>query len=142
MRAFKFTIKGRNYDVEIKNFENNLAEIEVNGTMYRVEVEKSTRVSKTPVIVRSEEPAPRSSHKFKKKIGTQTHHEVKAPLPGNITQVFVKEGDTVTKGQKLLVYEAMKMENTLTCDKEGTIQKLCVAVGDAVLQGDVLMEIV
>jgi biotin carboxyl carrier protein len=141
MRTFKFTIKGHEYDVEIRNFENNLAEIEVNGTMYQVEVQHTAHASKTPVIVRSEQPAPRSSHKFKKKIGTQTHFEVKAPLPGNITQVFIKEGDIVTKGQKLLVYEAMKMENTLTCDKEGTVQKLHVAVGDSVLQGDLLMEI-
>lgn len=139
MRIFKFTIKGHDYDVEIRNFENNLAEIEVNGTLYQVEVQRSAQASKTPVLVRSEQPAPRSSHKFRKKIGT--HFEVKAPLPGNIMQLFVSEGDVVTKGQKLLVYEAMKMENTLTCDKEGTVQKMRVAVGDNVLQGDVLMEI-
>jgi len=139
MRTFKFTIKGHDYDVEIKNFENNLAEIEVNGTLYQVEVQRTTQASKTPVIVRGDTTAPRSSHKFRKKIGT--HYEVKAPLPGNIMQLFVKEGDTVAKGQKLLVYEAMKMENTLTCDKEGTVQKLRVSPGDSVLQGDVLMEI-
>lgn len=139
MRTFKFKIKGHDYEVEIRNFENNLAEIEVNGTLYQVEVQRSKKKTKTPVLVRSEQPAPRSSHKFKKKIST--HFEVKAPLPGNIMQVFVKEGDSVSRGQKLLLYEAMKMENTLTSDKEGTVKKLRVAAGDSVLQGDVLMEI-
>lgn len=139
MKAFKFTIKGHEYDVEIRNFDNNLAEIEVNGTLYHVEVKREQKTSKTPILVRSEQPAPRSAHKFKKKIGG--HFDVKSPLPGNIMQIYVNEGDEVRKGDKLLMYEAMKMENVLTAEKDGTINKIRVAAGQSVLQGDVLMEI-
>jgi len=139
MKTFKFTIKGYDYEVEVKNMENNVAEVEVNGTVYQVELQRDVRAVKTPVIVRGDQVAPRSAHKFKKKIGTA--FEVKAPLPGNIMQVFVKEGDEVKKGDKLLMYEAMKMENTLTAEKEGTVKKIRVTPGSSVLQGDILMEI-
>jgi glutaconyl-CoA/methylmalonyl-CoA decarboxylase subunit gamma len=139
MKSFKFNIKGHDYDVEIRNFENNLAEIEVNGTLYQVEVKREQKTTKTPILVRSDQPAPRSAHKFKKKIGG--HFDVKAPLPGNIMQIYVKEGEEVKKGDKLLMYEAMKMENILTAEKDGTITKIRVSAGNSVLQGDLLMEI-
>lgn len=139
MKNFKFTIKGHDYEVEIKNFEKNLAEVEVNGTLYEVEVQREERGTKTPVLVRPEPSVPRSERKFKKVIST--HVEVKAPLPGNIMQVFVKNGDEVKKGDKLLVYEAMKMENTITAEKDGTIEKIVVNPGDSVLQDDLLLVI-
>jgi len=55
--------------------------------------------------------------------------------------IMVKVGDKVKAGDKLLVYEAMKMENTLETEKDGTISKVAVNVGDAVLQDDMVMEI-
>jgi len=51
-----------------------------------------------------------------------------------ILQVYVKEGDSVKIGSKLLMLEAMKMENNINADKDGVI-------GDSVLEGDVLIEI-
>ena len=65
---------------------------------------------------------------------------VKSPLPGNIMQVFVKPGDEVKKGDKLLMYEAMKMENMILAEKDGTIVSVKVQPGDSVLQDDLLME--
>jgi biotin carboxyl carrier protein len=139
MRSFKFDIKGQEYDVEIKKIINNMAEVEVNGTVYQVEVKQDAKQSKTPILVRSEPAIPKSAHKFKKKIsGT---YEVKSPLPGNIMNVFVKENDEVKKGDKLLMYEAMKMENIIYAEKEGQIAKIRVKPGDNILEGDVLMEI-
>jgi biotin carboxyl carrier protein len=55
-------------------------------------------------------------------------------------QVFIKEGDKVKRGDKLLIYEAMKMENNLLAEKDGIVKVMKVKVGDSVLQGDVLME--
>jgi glutaconyl-CoA/methylmalonyl-CoA decarboxylase subunit gamma len=139
MRSFKFNIKGQEYDVEIKKIINNMAEVEVNGTVYHVEVNQDAKVSKTPILVRSEPAVPKSAHKFKKKISGTL--EVKSPLPGNIMNVFVKENDEVKKGDKLLMYEAMKMENIIYAEKEGLIVKVKVKPGDNILEGDVLMEI-
>jgi biotin carboxyl carrier protein len=139
MRSFKFNIKGQEYDVEIKRIVNNMAEVEVNGNLYQVEVKQEARQSKTPILVRSEPAIPKSAHKFKKKIsGT---YEVKSPLPGNIMNIFVKENDEIKKGDKLLMYEAMKMENMIFAEKDGIIVKIRVNPGDNILEGDVLMEI-
>ena len=53
MKKFKFTIQGNKYDVNIVNVEDNIAEIEVNGATYQVEVDKVISQSKTPKLVRS-----------------------------------------------------------------------------------------
>jgi biotin carboxyl carrier protein len=139
MKTFKFMIRGNEYEVDIISLENGIARIEVNGTKYNVELEKTPQHSKTPVLVRRPVVVPPGASKIKKQEnGT---YKVKAPLPGNVVQVFVKEGDSVKKDDKLLVYEAMKMENTVQSEKEGKITKINVKAGDAVLQDDVLMEI-
>lgn len=139
MKKFKFTIRGNNYDVEVLDFEDNIAKVEVNGTKYAVEVHKELKSTKTPVLVRQAVPSPtRSETKIKKSIGAT---QIKAPLPGNIMQVFVKAGDEVKKGDKLLMYEAMKMENIILAEKDAQITTLKVQVGDSVLEGDLLIEI-
>lgn len=140
MKKFSFKINGNQYDTEIKTFENNIAHIEVNGTTYEVEVDREVKKSKTPTLVRPEVTSSRQDSKIKKNISTSPS-AIKAPLPGNIIQVFVSVGDEVKKGQKLLVYEAMKMENDLLATKDGTVKSLKVAVGDSVLEGDDLIEI-
>jgi hypothetical protein len=53
MKNFKFTIHGNKYDVNIIDVEDNIAEIEVNGAIYTVEVDKIIAKSKTPKLVRS-----------------------------------------------------------------------------------------
>ncbi len=139
MKTFKFMIRGNEYEVEILNLENGVAQIEVNGTKYNVELEKTPQKTKTPVLVRKPVVVPPGASKIKKQQnGT---YKIKAPLPGNIMQVFVKEGDSISKGDKLLVYEAMKMENTIRSEKSGTVKSLKVKPGDAVLQDDILLEI-
>jgi len=138
MKKFKFTIQGNEYDVEVLNFEDNIAKIEVNGTCYDVEVQKQVVQPKTPVLVRQAVPAPsRSETKIRKTIGAT---QIKAPLPGNIMQLFVRTGDEVKKGDKLLMYEAMKMENNILAEKDGTVSAIKVQSGDSVLEGDVLIE--
>ncbi len=141
MKNFKFTIKGHDYDVEIKDFEDNIAHIEVNGTVYQVDIHKEIKQTKTPRLVRQEIPTKRQDSKIRKTITKTAGHDVKCPLPGNIMQLFVKDGDVVKLGDKLLMYEAMKMENTITAEKDGVIKNLKVQPGDSVLQGEMLMEI-
>ncbi|MEN8223730.1 MAG: biotin/lipoyl-containing protein [Bacteroidota bacterium] len=138
MKNFKFTIKGHNYEVDVKSLEGSIAEIEVNGTLYEVEIHAEKRASKTPTLVRKEIPRAKDAHKIKKNAAVQM---IKAPLPGTIMHVKVKEGDEVKRGTTLLVYEAMKMENKLLAEKGGVVRSVKVMVGDSILQGDVLLEI-
>jgi len=137
MKNFKFTIKGHVYDVDILEIENNIAKVEVNGTVYEVEIHKEVKETKTPIIIRQNLP-PSKEHKT---LITSQITKINAPLPGNIIQIFVKEGDNVEKEEKLLMMEAMKMENTILAEKSGIIKSINVISGDSVLQGDTLLEI-
>ncbi|WP_169293029.1 acetyl/propionyl/methylcrotonyl-CoA carboxylase subunit alpha [Advenella sp. EE-W14] len=58
-----------------------------------------------------------------------------APMPGKIISLLVQAGDTVTKGQALLVMEAMKMEHTITAPEDGKVEEVFYAVGDQVTEG-------
>ncbi|MBE0660942.1 MAG: biotin/lipoyl-binding protein [Bacteroidales bacterium] len=141
MKKFQFTISGNKYDVELKRFEENIAEVEVNGTQYTVEVHREIKTSKTPKLVRSEvAPPTRSESKIKKSITVSTHAII-APLPGTVLAIMVKEGDAVKKGTALLTYDAMKMENSIVAEKDGTVKSIRVIVGQNFLQGDTLVDI-
>ncbi|MBT3243698.1 MAG: acetyl-CoA carboxylase biotin carboxyl carrier protein subunit [Bacteroidetes bacterium] len=139
MKKFKFKIQGNPYEVEIKEVEGNVAVVEVNGTTYDVEVQKEVIPTKTPTLIRKRIKAPENAAKISKTDGVTL---IKAPLPGNIMQVTKKTGDVVAKGDMVLIYEAMKMENKVLAEKDGTIGEIKVSVGDAVLQGDLLFEII
>ena len=64
---------------------------------------------------------------------------VKAPMPGLIVRLLKNVGDTVTKGERLLIIEAMKMENELKSPIAGRIKEIHVAVGRPVDKGQVLV---
>jgi len=66
---------------------------------------------------------------------------IKSPLPGVILDIYVKVGDRVKVGQKLLTLEAMKMENLIESDKEGIIASIAKQKGDSVMEGDILISI-
>ncbi len=141
MKKFSFTIRGNKYDVHLKDIEENIAQMEVNGTQYEVEIhqEVKKKAAKTPRLVRKEIQRKPGEGFITKNAGGGTI-KVNAPLPGNIFKVLVSEGDAVKKGDVLLVMEAMKMENNVLAEKDGTVSSVKVSVGDAVLQNDVLIE--
>lgn len=140
MRNYKFSIRGNTYEVEIQNIENNIAEIEVNGTQYKVEIHREEQKNKTPKLVRARVPEPKTSEKKIKKNISAKGFAIKAPLPGTILNILVSTGQEVKRGDVLLVMEAMKMENNVLAEKDGTIGKIHIATGAAVLQNDVLLE--
>lgn len=67
--------------------------------------------------------------------------EIKAPMPGLVLQVSVKEGQEVKEGERILILEAMKMENSITLHTNATIKKIRVLNGQAVEKGQVLVEL-
>lgn len=138
MKRFKFNISGNNYDVEVNSLEDGVAKLEVNGTSYKVILEKEEKLSKTPVLRRSPLRTPTDAHQIKKTEGSL--YKVAAPLPGVIMNILIKEGDNVSKSDPLLIYEAMKMENKLVAEKTGVVKRILVKPGDSVLQDDVLLE--
>jgi biotin carboxyl carrier protein len=131
--------------VNIKNIEDNLAEMEVNGSPYTVEVDQTLEPTKTPKLVRSVSVPSTDTHPSVAKTSSPQEPKgagnIKSPLPGVILDIYIKVGDRVKVGQKLLVLEAMKMENLIESDKEGIITAIAKQKGDSVMEGDVLISI-
>jgi acetyl/propionyl-CoA carboxylase alpha subunit len=67
--------------------------------------------------------------------------EIKAPMPGLVLEINVSEGEEVVEGQKILILEAMKMENSILIHTNAKIKKVIVASGQAVDKGQVLIEL-
>lgn len=137
MKSYKFTIDGTTFEVEILQIEGNIAKIEVNGTAFNVEIHRHVQPAKTPVLVRQEVKEPKKM--IEKKVGA-AKVSVKAPLPGIIIKLLVKPGDIISKGQKLFVMEAMKMENEIRAEIDGVVTAIKVNEGQSVLQEEVIME--
>ena len=66
---------------------------------------------------------------------------IAAPMPGKVTAVEVSHGETVSKGQRLLTLEAMKMEHGLTAPFDGTVAELSAEAGAQVSEGAVLVRV-
>ncbi len=140
MKRYKFTIRGNDYDVHIKDIEESIAEVDVNGTIYEVKINSEVKTSKTPKLIRKPVQQMPGEGQIKKKESNGSQ-KITAPLPGTILKINVSVGDTVTEGQDLLIMEAMKMENQVKAGKGGEVTSIKVNVGDTVLQDDVLIEI-
>lgn len=143
MKKYKFTIHGNQYDVHIKNIEENTIQLEVNGSEYEVEVDKTMQPVKTPRLVRARavpatDTTPSEGTGTKAAPGAGT---IKSPLPGTVLSIHCKPGDKVSVGQNLITLEAMKMENNIDSDKDGKIVAIHVSQGQSVNEGDVLIEI-
>lgn len=143
MKNYKFTINGNKYSVDILDFEDNLATVEVNGTPYQVEMEYEKISQPKSVIKIATPPTPRpgavGATVPNPKAAPTGGSSLKSPLPGIILDIYVKVGDTVKAGDHLLLLEAMKMENNIDADKEGVIKEIKVQRNDSVMEGDVLV---
>ena len=106
--------------------------VNVNGTTYEIEIElmSETESAKAPVAAPAAAAAPAGEGET-----------VESPMPGTILDVKVNVGDTVKKGQLLMILEAMKMENEIMAGADGKITSVCVTKGASVQSGDVLCTI-
>ena len=152
MKNYSLKINGNQYDVAIDeiNDASTEANVVVNGTQYKVEIvggkartiskpqvipaPKSTGLSVTPTTAAAAKPvaAPAAPSSAYKRV---------CPLPGTVTSVNVKEGDTLSAGQTLVVLEAMKMENNIDAERGGKVKSVMVQQGATVMEGDVLIVI-
>ncbi|WP_299102026.1 biotin/lipoyl-containing protein [uncultured Alistipes sp.] len=152
MKDYSLKINGQNYDVQIDdvNEDSTTARVIVNGTAYEVEIAgaKAAATSKPQVA-----PAPKEANSAMIKPATaapsprlnavapSSGYTVKCPLPGTVLSVKVAVGDTVSRGQTLVILEAMKMENNIDADREGRVKEILVQQGATVMEGDNLIVI-
>ncbi|MDR1632488.1 MAG: acetyl-CoA carboxylase biotin carboxyl carrier protein subunit [Dysgonamonadaceae bacterium] len=131
MKSFKYTINGSVYKVAINSIEGTIAEVEVNGTPYKVEMNKPAKKQ----VVTIKRPAQTTTPPVVRPQTNVGPGALKSPLPGVILDIICKPGDAVKKGQKVIVLEAMKMENAINSDRDGVIKEVKVNKGDSVLEG-------
>ena len=121
MKTYNITVNGVTYTVSVE---------EVNGAAAPVAAPAPAAV---PAPVAAPKPAAAP-----KKSGAAGAISVKAPMPGNIIKVNAKVGDSVKKGDVLIVLEAMKMENDICAPEDGTVASIEVAQG-ATVETDALL---
>lgn len=132
MNKYNLKINGKEYEVTIGEAEGKNLTVNVNGADYQVELENApvaAPVQAAPVA----QAAPAAPAPAPKPAGAGT--TVKSPLPGIIISIDVKEGQAVKRGQKVAVIEAMKMENDILAEQDGTVTAIHANKGDSVLEG-------
>ena len=106
--------------------------IKVNGKSYRVELEAIEQVDSAPLEEkRKQEP--------KKIVSNDGSKEVLSPIQGQVTNIKVKVGDKVQKGDVLLIIEAMKLENEVVSPFEGQVSEIVVSKGQNVKAKEVII---
>lgn len=128
MKKFKVTVNGQSYEVEVEEIGSVTAAAPVPAAATSASaVPAATPVSAAPAATAPKEPLPE---------GAPT---IKAPMPGKISALKAEPGQTVARGDVVVVLEAMKMQNDITAPQDGTIVELRVQVGDSVKTGDILV---
>ncbi|MFD1294841.1 biotin/lipoyl-containing protein [Lutibacter holmesii] len=138
MKSYKFKVNENGYTVNIKSHEDNIITLEVNGTTYDVVMKQEIKKTKTPTLVRAASKRPAEPLKVNPK---SQKTRIVAPIPGVVLSIDVKVGDQLKVGDRMMVLEAMKMENNIVCEKAGTITSLNITVGQQVLQDQLMIEL-
>jgi len=140
MKEYKFKINGKDYAVTIGEAEGKMLSVNVNGADYQVELENAPAA---PAVMAAGTAPASANNKADATAGAAPAAPkaagagvtVKSPLPGIIISIDVKEGQAVKRGQKLAVIEAMKMENDILAESDGTVTAIHARKGDSVLEG-------
>ncbi len=150
MNKYEYKVQGVDYKVEIEDVEGNIAKVTVNGIPFEVEMKEPVKATVKPQAVHVVPPVSQGA-KFVKPEAPSTPvaapkqegagHKVIAPLPGTISEVKVKVGDSVNAGDTVVVLEAMKMQNNIEADYTGTVTSVMVNQGESVMEGSTLVTI-
>jgi len=160
-------INNMEFDVEVGAVQDGFAEVFVNDELFDVNIANFQEVQAAPPVVTRQTrqpvrrqvqqavtreapqprrvqtaPAPAAKPAAKPSVAGDTGAGgIKAPMPGLIIEIKVKEGDSVKPGQVVAIMEAMKMENDLRSTLSGTVKEICVQKGAQVSTGEILIVI-
>lgn len=142
MKEYKLKINGNNYTVVINDVTDDTVLAEVNGKQYVVEMD-NTATLPLPSSIQDVAPAITNTPSLQTPAPSAPvaagAGDILSPIPGQIISINVTVGEKVRSGQKLLVLEAMKLENSITANTDGTVKEILVNDGDVVTQGQTLI---
>lgn len=131
------SVKENNYHI-LKN--NNAYKVEVESVNHRTKT-VTMRINGNPFTTNVVDYYDRLIDKLGMKVGgNQVQADVKAPMPGLVIEVAVEIGQEVKKGDKVLILEAMKMENVLKAPADSVVESIHVSKGNAVEKGQILIK--
>ena len=138
---YKFKINGKQYEAEIVADNGSTLDVVLNGNSYTVEMENVRPKARPRVVsdVTAQVAAMQLSPQQNVAPKAAKAKSVKSPLPGVVLDVKVAPGETVKRGQTVMVLEAMKMENNIEATAEGVVASISKSKGDSVMEGDVLI---
>jgi glutaconyl-CoA/methylmalonyl-CoA decarboxylase subunit gamma len=135
MRKFLIKVNGNNYEVEVDELNGNSSvKQDVVKSSNSTETNRTETVNTKSIQTKT---VPTSNEKAVPQGATT----ITAPMPGTVLSINVKVGESIKKGQVLLILEAMKMENEITASVDGSITSVNVNEGASVNTGDVLVSI-
>lgn len=145
MKRYRITIENRTFDVEVLD-DPRLEQVRVNvdGEIFTVGVETMPEIAPA-VSIPAPEPgerpaAPAPPSPTPRPAALAVGQVMKAPLPGVIKSIAVRPGQQVVPNDKLLIIEAMKMDNVIRAPREGVIGTIYVTEGRQVAYGDPLLD--
>lgn len=141
MRKYDLSINNNKYEVIVKKVTETEAQVEVNGQEHTVsinQIESLILPETIPQPSARQVPGPAQTPAAAPAAAPSTGGVI-APMPGQIKAILVREGDKVKAGQKLLIMEAMKLENKLPATHDGVVKQILVRDGDIVSQGQELI---
>lgn len=156
--GYEVTLGGRTYRVDAATARPGLRSLRIDGSHHEVAVRQvregatregtrgaedkywvSTPSSAGPVSVT--DPLTHLAAQSRGGKGGRRNEKVLAYMPGRVVAILAQEGDAVTAGQGIVVLEAMKMQNEIRAEHDGTLAKVHVQPGQAVEGGDPLFEL-
>jgi len=143
MRQYRITFEDRTFDVKVLDDpRQERVRVQVNGKTFTVGVETVPVVAEVPAAEAAPAvpPSPATPMSVPQDVAT-TGNLVVAPLPGVIKSVAVRPGQQVAVEDKLLVIEAMKMDNVIHAPRGGTIGTIHVTEGRQVAYGEPLLDL-
>lgn len=137
MKKFIVNVNGKSYEVEVEEVEDSTQPAISNPTPVVQQAQPKAAPTPAPAV-------PAATPKVEAKPAQavpQGAEVVEAPMPGTILDIKVNQGDTVKKGQVLLILEAMKMENEIMSPRDGKVTAINTSKGSSVNVGDPLVSL-
>lgn len=119
--------KNKKYPLEIIEKSQNKYTVMLNGVWHSFTVE-------TPFSLKRKK-------YLESQAGSAASLNIEAPMPGKIIEIMAEEGADINAGEPLLILEAMKMQNEISCPVDGVIKKVIIRQNDNVMKDDLLIEI-